>query len=138
MQLHVIVISIKTKNLSLKEHLDKLGLKWGFSTTKGHFIGFKVTVVLDKASMIPVCILINSGAPSDTKLFDNILKELKRRRIIKKRDIIYFDRGYYSYKNYQIGINKYKIVPVIFPKQSFSFKKLEGEMSYPLDVFKKK
>ena len=45
--------------------------------------------------------------------------------------------GYYSYKNYQIGINKYKIVPVIFPKQSFSFKKLEGQMSYPLEVFNK-
>ena len=87
--------------------------------------------------MIPVCILIHSGAPSDAKLFDNILKELKRRRIIKKRDIIYFDRGYYSYKNYQIGINKYKIVPAIFPKQSFSFKKLEGQMSYPLEVFNK-
>ena len=88
--------------------------------------------------MIPLfCILIHSGAPSYTKLFDNILKELKRRRIIKKRDIIYFDRGYYSYKNYQIGINKYKIVPAIFPKQSFSFKKLEGQMSYPLEVFNK-
>ena len=127
----------KDKQFITKEHLDKLGLKWGFSTTKGHFIGFKVTVVLDEASMIPVCILIHSGAPSDAKLFDNILKELKRRRIIKKRDIIYFDRGYYSYKNYQIGINKYKIVPAIFPKQSFSFKKLEGQMSYPLEVFNK-
>ena len=29
-----------------KEHLEKLGLKWGYSTTKKHFIGFKVTVVL--------------------------------------------------------------------------------------------
>ena len=112
-----------------------------FPQQKVHFfIGFKVTVVLNEASKwSPLfCILIHSGAPSDTKLFDNILKELSRRRIIKKRDIIYFDRGYYSYKNYQIGINEYKIVPVIFPKQSFSFKKLEGQMSYPLDVFKKK
>ena len=75
----------KDKEFITKEHFDKLGLKWGFSTTKGHFIGFKVTVVLDEASMIPVCILIHSGAPSDTKLIDNILKKLSRRRIIKKK-----------------------------------------------------
>ena len=51
--------------------------------------------------MIPLfCILIHSGAPSDTKLFDNILKELSRRRIIKKKRTYYIlDRGYYSNKN---------------------------------------
>ena len=30
------------------KQLKKLGLKWGYSTTKKHFIGFKVTVVLEK------------------------------------------------------------------------------------------
>ena len=46
-----------------------------------------------------------------------------------------FDRGYYSYQNYQIGINRYKIVPVIFPRNSFKKEKLEAQMSYPLEVF---
>ncbi|MCC7554314.1 MAG: transposase [Methanobacteriaceae archaeon] len=76
------------------EKLEELNLKWGYSTTKGNFIGFKVTVVLDEETLCPVSILIHSGAPHDSKLFEPILKELKRRRIIKNRDIILFDRGY--------------------------------------------
>lgn len=127
----------KDKKFITKEHLKKLKLKWGYSTTKGYFIGFKVTVVIDEKGLVPVSILIHPGAPSDTKLFEVILKELKRRRIMKERDIIFLDRGYYSYKNYQIGINKYHIVPVIFPKSSFKIEKMLGQMSYPLDIFKK-
>lgn len=85
--------------------------------------------------MAPVSILIHSGAPNDSKIFDEVLQDLQKRRIIKRKDIILFDRGYYGYKNYQIGINKYKILPIIFPKQSYSEEKLKGQMSYPMEVF---
>ena len=123
------------KHFIPKEHLEKLNLKWGFSTTKGHFIGFKVTVVLNEKTMTPVSILIHSGAPNDAKIFDEVLQNLQKRRIIKRKDIILFDRGYYGYKNYQIGVNKYKIVPIIFPKESYKEEKLKGQMSYPIEVF---
>ena len=125
------------KHFIPKEHLEKLNLKWGFSTTKGHFIGFKVTVVLNYKTLSPVSILIHSGAPNDSKLFDEILQELKRRRLIKYKDIIYFNKGYYSLNNYSIGVNKYKIVPVIFPKSSFSLDKLKNQMALPLEAYNK-
>ena len=125
------------KHFIPKEHLEKLNLKWGFSTTKGHFIGFKVTVVLNEKTRAPVSILIHSGAPNDSKIFDEVLQDLQKRRVIKRKDIILFDRGYYGYKNYQIGINKYRIVPIIFPKESFNEEKLKGQMSYPMEVFSK-
>ena len=32
----------------------------------------------------------------DAKIFENILKELKRRRLLKKHTQLLFDRGYYS------------------------------------------
>ena len=51
-------------------------------------------------------------------------KNLQKRRIIQKGDILIFDKGYYSYKNYQLGISKYKIVPFIFPKDNFKRTKL--------------
>ena len=123
------------KHFIPKEHLEQLNLKWGFSTTKGHFIGFKVTVVLNEKTMVPVSILIYSGAPNDAKIFDEVLQNLQKRRIIKRKDIILFDRGYYGYKNYQIGVNKYKIVPIIFPKESYREEKLKGQISYPIEVF---
>ena len=123
------------KHFIPKEHLEKLNLKWGFSTTKGTFIGFKVTVVLNEKTMAPVSILIHSGALNDSKIFDEVLQDLQKRRIIKRKDLILFDRGYYGYKNYQIGINKYKIVPTIFPKESFKEEKLKEQMPYPMEVF---
>ena len=51
------------KQFITQEHLKKLGLKWGYSTTKKHFIGFKVTVVLERTTLTPVSIFIHPGVP---------------------------------------------------------------------------
>lgn len=119
------------------ERLEKLKLKWGFSTTKGYFIGFKVSMVLDKESMCPIQVLIHPGAPNDAKLFEIILKELKRRRLIQYHDVILADRGYYALKNYNIGILRYKILPIIFPRSCYSKDKIQNALNYSLDVFHK-
>ena len=124
-------------NKKTKEYLKTLNLKWSYSSSKGFYIGFKATVVIDFDSMNPVCILIHSGAPGDAKLFDEIMETLQKRRIIQKGDTLIFDKGYYSYENYQIGINKYKIVPFIFPRDNFKINKLNDQLSYPLQAFKK-
>ena len=47
------------KEFITKERLEKLKLKWGYSTTKKYYIGFKVTVTLDKETLCPVSILIH-------------------------------------------------------------------------------
>ncbi len=115
-----------------KEYLKKLNLKWSYSSSKKFYIGFKATIVIEHDSAMPVAILIHSGAPHDSKIFDNILKELQIRRIIRKNDVIIFDKGYYSYQNYQIGINKYKIVPFIFPKRQFQNRKTQSTIKLPI------
>jgi hypothetical protein len=125
------------RNKKTKEHLKSLNLKWSYSSSKGFYIGFKATVVIDFDSMNPVCILIHSGAPNDAKLFDEIMGTLQKRRIIQKGDTVIFYKGYYGYKNYQLGISKYKIVPFIFPKENFNRTKLDDQLSYPLQVFNK-
>ena len=112
-----------------------MNLKWSYSSYKGFYIGFKATLVLDFDSMNPVCILICSGAPNDAKLFDEIMETLQKRRIIQKGDTILFDKGYYSYKNYQLRISKYKTVPFIYSKNNFNKTKFNDQLSYPLQVF---
>ena len=67
--------------------------------------------------------------------FEEILKKLSTRRIIKKGDVILFEWGYYAYKKYVLGIVKYKIVPVIFPRSNFNINKLKGMMSYLVDIY---
>ncbi len=129
--------NIKRKHRS-KDHLNKLDLKWSYSSSYGFYIGFKATVVIEYGSAMPVAILIHSGAPHDSKIFREVMENLRKRRIIRKKDIIIFDKGYYSYRNYQIGISKYQIVPLIFPKDNFKIKKLDDKLTYPLQVFKDK
>ena len=70
--------------------------------------------------MCPVSVLIHNGAPHDSRIFEEVLKELKRRKIIRPKDILLFDRSYFYYNNYSIALNKYKIIPVIFPKDNFN------------------
>ena len=77
--------------------------------------------------MKPLCFLLHQGSPNDAKLFDEIMMELSRHRVVKGGDIVIFDRGYYSYINYVKAISVYKVVPLIFPKNNFSVDKvLEG------------
>jgi hypothetical protein len=121
-----------------KKYLKKQNLKWSYASSYGFYIGFKATIVIEHESAMPVAILIHSGAPHDTKIFTEIMENLRKRRIIRKKDIIIFDRGYYKYENYQIGISKYKIVPLIFPKEKFKLQKLKDKLTYPLRVFKNK
>ena len=66
--------------------------------------------------MNPVSILIHSGAPNDAKLFDEIMENLQKRRIIEKGDIIIFDKGYYSYKNYHWELANIKLFLSFFQK----------------------
>jgi len=39
-----------------------------------------------------------------------MMSELKRRRLLRKGQLIVADKGFYSASNYLIGINKYKMV----------------------------
>jgi hypothetical protein len=64
-----------------------------------------------------------------------MLKELKRKRIIRSGDILYADRGYYSYENYVVSVREFKVVPLIFPRKNCNFKKLFNMLRYPLKIF---
>jgi len=66
------------------------------------------------------------------------MEEFRRRRILKQRDVLILDKGFYAYGNYLIGINRYRIVPLIFPRSNFRMERLDGPLSYPLSIFNSK
>jgi Transposase DDE domain len=121
-----------------KKMLENRDFKWGYSTHRGYFIGMKLSLALEYPSLKPLAFIINEANVSEYTVYPQILEELKRRRKIRAGDVLYFDRGYYSYENYVIGIAKYKIVPVIFPKINCNFNKLFDMLSYPLNIFDSK
>jgi hypothetical protein len=130
----VIDLKFNGRYLSKQTCLTK-DYKRGYSTSKGHYAGFQMTLAIDKETLKPLAILIHKGSPHDSKIFDEILNDLKRRRILKKGQIIIADRGFYSAKNYLIGINKYKIVPLLFPKKKPSLITLIEKLSNPLEYY---
>ena len=98
----------------------------------------KLSLALEYPSLKPLAFIVNEANVSEYTVYPQILEELHRRRKIRAGDILYFDKGYYSYENYVIGIAKYKIVPVIFPKINCNFNKLFDMLRYPLNIFDSK
>ena len=111
-------VNFRSKKVT-KESLENKDYKWAWGTALGWYLGFKITLVLDY----------------DTKMVPKILKELKRRKLIRTGDKILFDRGYYSYYNYKIALKIYKIIPLILVKGKLNIKKINSIFTYPLDYF---
>ena len=121
-----------------KKSLEKKPYKWGYSSSKGFYIGLKLTLALNCETMQPLAMLIHEGTPNDALIFDEIMHKLKKRRIIRNGDKIFFDKGYFSRENYQIAITKYKTSPLIFPRGKNQIRKVFDNLSYSLDCFKGK
>jgi len=118
-----------------KKDLENKEFKWGYSPSKGYYIGYKLTLAVDYLKMKPIAFLMHQGSPNDARLYHEVLGELKRRRVIRNGDTVLFDRGYYSYENYLIGISRFKIVPLIFPRKNFKINRTLDGLSYPLNLF---
>jgi hypothetical protein len=118
-----------------KKSLENKPFKWGYSSSKSFYISYKLTLAIDYQTRKPMAFLIHEGSPHDSKIYIEILEELRRRRIMRRGDTIIMDKGYYSYNNYQLGILRYYIVPLIFPKSNFKLKRALNSLSYPLQIF---
>ena len=51
-----------------------------------------------------------------------VLKNLKQSKIIRPLYMLLFDKGYFSYDNYKIGIINYRIISLIFPRENYKKK----------------
>ena len=72
-----------------KKYLKKQNLKWSYASSYEFYIGFTATIIIEYESATPVAILIHSGAPHDSKIFNEyIWKTSKKGDIIRKKDII--------------------------------------------------
>ena len=45
------------------------------------------------------------------------------------------DKGYYSYENYKIALQKYHIIPLILRRSKFNKEKLKSMLNYLLYLF---
>jgi hypothetical protein len=120
-----------------QKYLHGKDYRWGYSA-KGMFVGFKLTLVLEYPSLKPLLFLLHPANRHEAKIFDQIMNELRRRRIARMGDTVIMDKGFYAYRNYLSGINEYRVVPLIFPRSNFNIQRLSGMLSYPLSIFSSK
>lgn len=118
-----------------KADLEDRDFKWGYSPSKGYYIGMKLVLAMSYPELKPLGFLIYQGSPHDTKIFDDIVEDLLRRRVLRRGDILVLDKGFFDYHHYVEGISRYGIVPLIFPKKGFDLDRLLGMISYPLELF---
>jgi hypothetical protein len=62
----------------------------------GHYSGFKMTISMDQKTCKPLAILIHEGSPNDSKYLMKFYLSLKKRKILRKRQLILCDKGFYS------------------------------------------
>ncbi len=125
------------RNPVRQKDLEGKAYKWGYSS-KGKFIGMKLTLVLEYPSMKPLLFLLHPANRHEARIFREVMEELRRRRIVRSGDMVIMDKGFYAYKNYLVGINEYRVIPLIFPRSNFDIERLDGLLSYPLSIFSSK
>ena len=68
-----------------KADLEGKEFKWGYSSSKGYYIGYKLTLVIEYPSLRPVAFLLHQGSPCDAKIYEEILEELKKEKNSQRR-----------------------------------------------------
>ena len=126
-------ISLDLNPFKKKKNLKNKPYKWGYST-KGFFLGMKMMILIDHKTLTPLFFHVYPSNIHESKIYPSILEMLKKKKLIKYGDTILMDRGFFSYKNYLIGM-RYGIVPLIISKKNFKLEKLKKMISYPLTIF---
>lgn len=116
-----------------KEDFEDKPYKWAYSSSKGFYVGLKMTLVVEYPELWPVFFSIHRGGSCDAATFRSILEELKKRGIMRIGDIVITDKGYCSYENYRIAFSHYKVIPLIFPKDNMDINRILSQ-SFPAEV----
>jgi len=118
-----------------KKDIEDRDYRWGCSNTSGYYPGFKLTLVIEYPSLVPVAFLVHAGSPHDSRLFPEVLDDLKHRKVLRAGDTVICDKGYFAYANYATAVKDYKVIPLIFPKKTFQTGKMLRRMNCPLSIF---
>ena len=87
--------------------------RWGAKNKDYFFFGYKVHLIVDAKSQLPLEVIVTSGEKADTLLAKPLLKGVLKQHPQVKLDTVSMDSGYDDYKNYQFAIQEAHTVPII-------------------------
>jgi hypothetical protein len=108
--------------------------KYAYDHSSGYYVGFKLILAISQHFQI-LGFEIHENSPHDSKLLVSFVEKLIRSRIIIPRDIIVCDKGFTSKQNYQVLINRFYVIPIIYPKKNTNIDKIIDSLNPPLDLF---
>jgi hypothetical protein len=126
-------------DLNMWRNKHKIGKKnkkynYAYDHSSGYYVGFKLILAINQDFQI-LGIKIHKNSPHDSKLLVSFVEKLIRSRIIKPGDIIVCDKGFTSKKNYKVLINRFYVIPIIYPKKNTNIDKIIDDLNPPLDIF---
>lgn len=126
-------------DLNLWKNKSKIGkrnkkYKYSFDHSSGYYVGFKLILAISQDFQI-LGFEIHENSPHDSKLLVSFVEKLIKSRIIKFGDIIVCDKGFTSKQNYQVLINRFYVIPIIYPRKNTKIDKILGNLTPPLEIF---
>ena len=108
--------------------------KYSYGPSIGYYVGFKLILAINHDNELLGFEIFNDS-PNDSKILIPFVEKLFRARIIKSEDIIVCDKGFTSKVNYQTIINRFNVVPIIYPRKNTNLEKIIRDINPPLDLF---
>lgn len=123
-------------DLNLRKNRSKLGKKYRFSfyPSVGYYIGFKLILAIDQDLDI-IGFQIHKNCPNDSKLLFPFVESLYKSKRIKYGDIILCDKGFTSKRNYLLLINRFCLIPLIYPRKNTKIDEIISNLCPPLETF---
>ena len=87
--------------------------KWGAKNKDYYFFGYKVHLMVDTASQLPLEVIVTSGEKADSPLAKPVLKGARKKHPLLKLNTLAMDSGYDNYANYRFLIEEEHITPLI-------------------------
>lgn len=108
--------------------------KCSYDHSSGYYVGFKLILAINQNFQI-LGFEIHENSPHDSKLLVSFVEKLFRSRIVRSGDIIVCDKGFTSKRNYRVLINRFYVIPIIYPKKNTNIDKIIDNLNPPLDIF---
>ena len=104
------------------------GASWG--NHEGSFYGYKVFLVVDVASELPVAITMETGSRNDTKAFTPLIEEFDERYDFENLQAVLADAGFDSADNRELSQQRLNspLLTVINPRRSKPLKAIKKEI----------
>ncbi len=87
--------------------------QWGAKSKDYLFFGYKVHLIVDAKSQLPLEVKVTPGNAADSPQAKPLLKGAKQRHPEVKIDTSAMDSAYDSHENYRFAIEEAKIAPII-------------------------